>query len=280
MMSHLPLKTLATHEDFQAALVQLPHFYARDHLTRLLDQTVSAVQHTLHTLHVTSVAYAWSGGKDSQVLSAVMQAAGIEQGVLGLTQELEYPAVEAWYLQHQPAGIETIRTPHTWEWLLTHQHMLFPRETTLLSRWYAQVWQRAQDSYCQRHGIELLIYGRRKLDGNYLGRDGSGLYLSRGVWRYAPLKDWTHEDVLAYLFYYQPPLPPFYTWHNGFVEGTHPWPMRSETHDDADAWAQVFSIDPAIVHEAARRGFPGAQAYLAAPTPIKTNGPRRVRGGL
>lgn len=86
--------------------------------------------------------------------------------------------------------------------------------------------------------------------------------------------------MLAYIYYLRPnQLPPIYDWHNGFVEGTHPWPMRSETLDDADGWAQIYSIDSSLVHEAARRGIQSAQDYLAAPTPIKTSGSRRTWGG-
>src|SRR5262249_27458165 len=42
------------------------------------------------------IAYAWSGGKDGQVLRWLMEQAGVTECVLGLTADMEFPAVRRW----------------------------------------------------------------------------------------------------------------------------------------------------------------------------------------
>lgn len=265
----LGMRNRTTDEEAWAVYDRIETLVSRAQLDALETRTLAELRRVTHG-H--TCALAWSGGKDSLVLYELADQAGITQGVCGLTRDLEYPAMEQWLAAYTPQGITLWRRPIDYAWLLTHQDWLFPR--TADQRGPQMIWQVAQDEYCAARGCDLLLLGRRRLDENFVGRDGSGLYLARGVWRYNPLRDWTHEEVLASLHYHRIALPPLYGWYNGFTEGTHPWPRRGHTRDDADAWAQLASIDASIVEEAARRDLRGARAYLAHPTPIKTQGPR------
>ena len=75
---------------------------------------------------------------------------------------------------------------------------------------------RGQAIYYKEHQLDMIMLGRRKADGNYVGK-GSNIYTdSKGVTRYSPLSDWTHEEILAFIHYYKIPLPPFYEWSNGY----------------------------------------------------------------
>ena len=104
-----------------------------------------------------------------------------------------------------------------------------------------------------------MLLGRRKADGNYVGK-GDNIYTNgQGVTRYSPLSDWTHEEVLAYIHYYDIPVPPIYGWKNGYLCGTHPWPARQWTGSMENGWKEVQEIDPTIVMEAADY-FPEAKA--------------------
>lgn len=119
---------------------------------------------------------------------------------------------------------------------------------------------RAQRIYSKTHGLDLIILGRRA-DGNYVGR-GSNIYTDgKGVTRFSPLADWTHEQILAFIHYNQLPVPPIYSWPNGYLCGTHPWPARQWTGSVENGWREVYGIDPSIVIGAAEK-IDSARAFL------------------
>ena len=120
---------------------------------------------------------------------------------------------------------------------------------------------RAQRIYSKSHDLDLIILGRRRADGTYVGR-GSNIYTDgKGVTRFSPLADWTHEQVLAFIHYHQLPVPPIYGWPNGYLCGTHPWPARQWTGSVENGWCEVYGIDPSIVIEAAEK-IDSARAFL------------------
>lgn len=93
------------------------------------------------------------------------------------------------------------------------------------AQWFHIVQHRGQARYYKEHQLEILLLGRRKADGNYVGKDN--IYTnSAGITRYSPLAEWRHEDILAYIHYYDVKLPPIYDWEKGYLCGTHPWPAR------------------------------------------------------
>ena len=96
-----------------------------------------------------------------------------------------------------------------------------------------------------------MLLGRRKADGNYVGK-GDNIYTNgQGITRYSPLSDWSHEQILAFIHYYNVALPPFYEWKNGYYCGTHPWAARQRTCSIENGWKEVYQIDSSIVIEAA-----------------------------
>ena len=197
-------------------------------------------------------AYAWSAGKDSIVLGALCEAAGVTDSMIGVC-DLEYPAFAAWIEDNRPAGCEIVNTHQDLDWLAAHPEMLFPQDAAAAGRWFSIVQHRAQRIYSKAHGLDLIILGRRRADGNYVGR-GANIYTDRkGVTRFSPLADWGHEHVLAYLHYHQLPLPPIYGWKNGYLCGTHPWPARQWTGSVENGWREVYDIDPSIVVGAAEK---------------------------
>lgn len=207
-------------------------------------------------------AYAWSAGKDSIVLGHVCERAGITDSLIGVCN-LEYPTFMRWIVDNKPEGCEIINTGQDLEWLVKHPDMLFPRDSAKAARWFSIVQHTAQRQYVKKHGIDILILGRRKADGNYVGK-GSNIYTDmKGITRYSPLANWRHEDVLAYIHYHELSLPPIYDWYNGYKCGTHPWPARQWTQDTMSAWAEVYAIDQSIVIGAAK-SITSAAEYLEA----------------
>ncbi len=203
-------------------------------------------------------AYAWSAGKDSIVLGKICEKAGIKDCVL-VRSNLEYSAFTDWIEQNKPERLTVINTGQDMKWLSEHPQMLFPKDSKTAAQWFHIVQHRGQAKYYKDKGLDMLLLGRRRADGNYVGK-GDNIYTNGdGITRYSPLADWTHEEILAYIHYYGCALPPIYGWKNGYLCGTHSWPARQWTN--GNGWQEVFEIEPQIIEEAAKY-FPEAKAIL------------------
>lgn len=236
---------------------RIEQLVSRDEIDDLIERTADDIRRTVRDLG--SVAYGWSGGKDSIALQIVCEAAGVDQCVMART-DLEYPAFMAWCEKYAPPGLTVINTGQDLDWLRERPEMLFPRGR-YVGEWYRIVQHAAQDRYYREAGLGAIILGRRAADGNYGGPDA--VYTNRhGTTRYSPIFHWRHEDVLAACHYYGPPMPPIYSWPRGYRVGTGPWPARQDTFSEQHGWSEVHAIDPGIVRDAARAGFEGAQKFL------------------
>jgi len=224
---------------------------------KLTTETVKAIKKTVKGK---KSAYAWSGGKDSIVLGHVCESAGIHESMIGVC-DLEYPAFIQWIQENKPKSCEVINVGLNLEWLAKNPKMLFPQNSAVAAKWFSIVQHRAQQLYYKSKGLDFLLLGRRRADGNYVGRKSNIYMAGNGVTRYSPLSEWSHEQVLAYCHYHKLPMPPIYDWHSGYVCGTHPWPARQYTKNEDNGWKEVFEIDPDIVREAATV-LPGAKRYI------------------
>lgn len=205
-------------------------------------------------------AFAWSAGKDSLVLGQICHMAGIDACVLVICN-LEYPAFLKWVEGNKPPELEIINTGQDLGWLSNHPHMLFPQDSKTAAQWFHIVQHRGQARYYKDHELDVLLLGRRRADGNYVGK-GENIYTNgQGITRYSPLSEWSHEQVLAFIHYYNVALPPIYEWKNGYLCGTHPWAARQWTGSVENGWKEVYEIDRSVVKEAAEH-IPSAKAFL------------------
>ncbi|XBX08348.1 phosphoadenosine phosphosulfate reductase family protein [Enterocloster clostridioformis] len=257
MENVLGRKQSIKNEDWLAAVSRIEELVPRVELDKLVEDTVKEIR-----LQAAGkkAAYAWSGGKDSLVLGEICRRADITECMIGICN-LEYPEFLTWIQEHKPENLEILNTGQDMAWLEKHKDMLFPADSKAASRWFSIVQHRAQAKYYKAHDLDLILLGRRRADGNYCGKGGNIYTDSKGVTRYSPLAGWKHEAVLAYIHYYNVPMPPIYGWPNGYLCGTHPWPARQWTGSEESGWAEVYQIDPGIVAEAARK-FPGAKKFL------------------
>lgn len=247
--ARLGRKQTLDQQTWLAARASIEQRVSREQLDALLTRTVAEAAPVIARYR--RPAYCWSGGKDSLVLEGVMGLLGVDECVLGMCN-LEVPAFLAWVTDHMPWRLEIVNTGQDLVWLADHPEMLFPQDAATAAHWFKIVQHTAQARYYRERGCDCLILGRRRMDGNYTGAKGANLYTnSAGVTRYSPLRDWTHEDIFAYLHYYGVALPPTYGWPNGYRVGTGAWAARQYTGSVEQGWREVYTIDPAIVREAA-----------------------------
>jgi 3'-phosphoadenosine 5'-phosphosulfate sulfotransferase (PAPS reductase)/FAD synthetase len=218
------------------------------------------IEHIKRTTKGKKSAYAWSAGKDSIVLGHICEQAGITDCLIGVCN-LEYPAFAAWIEENKPKSCEVINTGQDIEWLAKHPDMLFPQDSAKAARWFSIVQHTAQTRYFKKHGLDMLILGRRRADGNYVGGAEAVYTNAKGITRYSPLAGWKHEYILAYIHYHKLLMPPIYGWKNGYLCGTHPWAARQWTKSTENGWREVYGIDPSIVENAAQR-IESAAAFM------------------
>lgn len=250
-------KQRITNEAWIEVLEKIEQLVTKEELDEKVRQTVEEIKAKAEGKNA---AFAWSAGKDSLVLEQICYMAGINSCVLVISN-LEYKAFLEWVEAHKPAELEIINTGQDLEWLAKHQQMLFPQNSQIASQWFHIVQHRGQAKYYKAKDLDVLLLGRRRADGNYVGK-GSNIYTDgKGVTRYSPLADWSHEDILAFIHYYEVPVPPIYEWKNGYLCGTHPWAARQWTGSVENGWKEVYEIEPDIVQNAAEV-IPSAKEFL------------------
>lgn len=244
-------------EDWIRSMEIIEESVSRKDLDALVKKTVKEIKTITKEK---KAAVAWSGGKDSLVLAGICAMSGIEDSVL-VVSNLEYPAFTEWVETNKPEKLTIINTGQDLAWLAKHPQFLFPQNSSIAAQWFHIVQHRGQAKYYKDNALDMLLLGRRRADGNYVGK-GSNIYTDgKGVTRYSPLADWSHEAVLAYIHYYEVSMPPIYGWKNGYLCGTHPWPARQWTGNEENGWREVYDIDCSIV-ESAAEVIPGAKVFL------------------
>jgi 3'-phosphoadenosine 5'-phosphosulfate sulfotransferase (PAPS reductase)/FAD synthetase len=219
-----------------------------------VDAKIEATLENMRTILSPRIKYgaAWSGGKDSVVVDFLVRRLGREfPSCIGMTDDLEYPEFMRFVTNNMPHDLVVYNSGHTLEWLSVNQDMLFPKTSEIAKLWFVGIQHRAQNKFFHDKRLDVLITGRRKKDANYTGKNG--IYKNKGtsVVRYSPIHDWTHEETLGVMKYYNLPVAPFYSWPNGWVVGSGCWAARQWTGSIEAGWEQVYAIDPSVVHKAA-----------------------------
>lgn len=241
-------KQRTSEKDWLDSISNIEKEVSRAALDELIDKTSETIRKTVKDR---SAAFSWSGGKDSIVLAKVCQLAGVNDCVF-VRCNLEYSQFVKWIENNKPTGCEVVNTGQDLVWLSKHQEMLFPQDSKTAGQWFKVVQHKGQELFYRNHNLDVILLGRRRADGNYVG-SGSNIYTNaKGITRFSPLANWTHEQILACIHYYNLPLPPIYGWKNGYLCGTHPWPARQWTGNIANGWKEVCDIEPELVIEASK----------------------------
>lgn len=259
-------KQTTVESDWINAIDNIENIISREQMNQLIDRTVNDI---LLKTNNKKAAYSWSGGKDSIALRYVCELAGVAESVF-VYCDLEYNAFMKWVYQNKPHGCEMINTGQDLIWLSKHQNMLFPQDSKTAAKWFKIVQHTGQERYYKEHNLDMLLLGRRKADGNFVGRRNNIYTNQKGITRFSPIADWTHEEVLACIHYFNLPLPPIYGWKNGYICGTHNWAARQWTGSISNGWKEVYDIDPTIVVEASKY-IESAGEFLHGKTEKKPN---------
>lgn len=250
-------QNIKNEQDWLDAMANIEQTVSKDELDALIDRTVADIKEKTAGK---KVAYSWSAGKDSLALQFVCEKAGIKDALF-VYCDLEYPAFMEWVEAHKPEGCTMFNTKQNMEWLAKHQEMLFPQRADVAGKWFHIVQHTGQNEYYKDNNLDMILLGRRRQDGNYVGK-GTNIYTNgKGVTRFSPICDWRHEDVMALIHYYGLEMPPIYSWKNGYLCGTHNWAERQWTGSIENGWREVYDIDKSIVVEASKY-FPSAKKFL------------------
>lgn len=258
MYKRLGKKQTANNDQWAEVWARITRIVSKAEIDRLVDQTCEEIARTVRGK---TVAFGWSGGKDSQAIRGVCEMVGITPCLMAMSN-LEYPAFLRWVTDQMPWDLSIINVGLDLPWLSKHPEMLFPQDSKTAAKWFKLIQHTAQEIYFKREKLDVLLVGRRKQDGNYMGRDGTGFYTNgKGITRYAPIRNWTHEQIMAFCVYYDYPLPPIYGWPNGWVVGTGAWAARQWTGSTENGWQEIWRIDKSLVIEAADY-LPSARIFL------------------
>lgn len=257
MLKHigtLGRKRQNTNAEFAEGCARATDLISMAHMRDVIDETMTRYQAIQHKYGFRRFAVAYSGGKDSLAMHHLFP----EHPFFWVRCNLEYQTVSNFMAG---TGCEVVNTGQDLEWLAEHPQHLFPTGSAGVTRWSEMVHWTGQVQYFKTRGLDCMLMGRRKKDGNRMGRHDEDLYSNNdGTTRFAPIWLWTHEETFAYLAYNNVAMPPCYQWPDGFRISTNPWPKR-RSPSIAVGWERVHEVEPHIVYNAA--GYlPSAREWL------------------
>lgn len=264
-MSLLARKATATESDWHRVVAEI---YADPDTDRARLMLATAAERVSRRLSPATRAFVgWSAGKDSLALGEVVAESGERlTSVIALSQ-LEFPSFIEYVREARPPRLIVEGRKHLdYNWLRDNERHAFPTTAAGSNGWYTRVQRAALRQFAAKTGQDLIVTGKRTVDGNHVGRTlstGGAEYVGAGgLYYFSPIYDWSHEDLLNVLAYQGVELPFFYSWPRGFRVGTGPWPARRIVSGE-DGWAEVAEIDPSVIERAARAGVTGAIDYLS-----------------
>lgn len=187
--------------------------------------------------------YAWSGGKDSIALEAIMSAAGLDYGVLASEGEKwEWPSFVRYVKESKPKGLHVREMGITADFLNKRPELVWPTEYKHAWWWTVEKNQKAVHRFIESVGAEYVVMGHRTQDGNWCN---GGSFDKGKFTRVFPMHDFTHEDVFLLIAYIGKGLPDQYFYEDGFMRGTRAWIV--ERNGD-EAGEKVWRYDKDVLY--------------------------------
>jgi len=167
---------------------------------------------------------AWSGGKDSLVLYEVLKGIRLADYhfVTFKNKSLYFRETRLWYAAHQPKEVVELEMPMTIEQI---RKGMFPRNARAVKKWLEPKWKVLRERQKERP-LDWTLMGRRIDDGNKV--ESEWFKAKNGMKTWNPLRDWTNEEVAAYIVWKRIILPPDYSFKDVFKYGVCAWPLTDE----------------------------------------------------
>lgn len=237
--------------------------YSLEDIKRLESDTIEIIQRV--TKDYKNISSGWIAGKDSLVLDNVLKNSGISYTPVMWCGVNEYPAMISWIEQNKPSNlIREIIDKFSLEYIEKHPDYLFCQNGTR-QKWMSEKWRRYKRDIA-KYDFDLFIVARRLKDGNICGSKENGYIVKKDFTTFAPLAEWDHEQLLAYIQYYNIKLPPFYEYPRGFLIGSvamGEWTERPAMNMSInEVWEELYCIDKNIVINAAKT-LTSAKIFLA-----------------
>ena len=166
MQNYLGRKSVNTEQEWRDTVKNIRSIVSFPEVKKAEEIAINKIQQYVLRYGSDNLAYGWSGGKDSIVLSEICMKAGINKGVFG-TCDLEYPEFLRWATEHMPKGVEPVSCGKDMKWLERNQDMIIPDNNALKGRWYTITHRIAQKKYYDSKKLSGIILGRRRADGNF-----------------------------------------------------------------------------------------------------------------
>ena len=202
------------------------------------------------------VIIAYSGGKDSIAAAKIATEFGIRDAV----------CEESFCFQQQKADFRktaeqldlsvTYKSILSWDWLGTHPQFLH-QPLSRQAPYYALRQHRSVQQEAMQRQKKAIVWGRRTEENTVK----SAIYRKAdGMIQCHPLRDWSTEEVWAYLRHYNIHTPSLYEHRIGKVLGNGP-SNRLPPGDFPDPWEAIFSYEPAMMQSYAEV-IPSARKWL------------------
>lgn len=232
-------------------VVPLPHIIGRIHkLAKEINEAIDGKRAGL----------LWSGGKDSQVVRWFTEKLDVHFGMLVRAHPLlEFNSVGVWLDENTPKYIDVVQSPLTLQYVLDHNLPLHSWPSDLDRRVWEEPKWKLQREWTRDNNIEILLTGRRNMDGNYCGKNGR--YMSKyGYEMYHPIYDWDTEELYAMIQYFDILLPPCYYWPRGFTLTLSTW-LDTGCENETEMCELIFENDPSTLYKIAPF-IPKVQEFL------------------
>mgnify|MGYP003679039813 CR=1 FL=1 len=198
---------------------------------------------------------AYSGGKDCIVMTDLVRKQGIKDAVceMSFTFKMAQEDIKK-SSKHFDLNL-SYTNGMSWDFLRRNQEYCAP-VIKLQSKVYTMRQQKSVKGFAKKNKYTGIVYGRRTEENTVR----KPLYqLANGQWQCHPLRDWTLEDVWAYIYKFNLPYPRLYHTEIGNKEGFTPYLLIPQNFDNV--WKAIFEVEPDVVYKFAEFHTP-AQKYL------------------
>ena len=245
-------QNIKSNDEWLNAFDTCTSIYSKEYIDDLEQRTIARIKKVASKYK--NICSGWIAGKDSLALHHLLVKSGINFTPVMWRGINEYPCMVEWIQKNQPNNILfEIIDKFDFDFLEKHPEYLFCKNGTR-QNWMSEKWKK-QKQTMKKYNFDLFIAGRRIKDGNNCGKKEDDYIVKKDYDTFAPLAEWNHEEVLAYIKYNNIELPPFYSFKRGFLIGSiamGEWTeYASKNNTDDEVWEEIWDIDKTIVENAA-----------------------------